>query len=109
MFDEQQWLAWAAQQRSRQVGITGLESVSNSRAMAAADPNQVAIIHRGVVELKRRNSSLCEQLLSHYGVIGRPRAESARSPRYGSVRQTSDPRIALAKRWVSEWARENAH
>ncbi len=109
MFDEQHWLAWAAQQRSLQVGVSGLDTVSNSRGVAPVDASQIATIHRGVVELKRRNSSLCEQLLTHYGVTGRQCPDRSRSSRYGSTRAQSDPRIDVAKRWVSEWARENAY
>lgn len=109
MFDEQHWLAWAAYERGRQVGVSGLETVRDSRALVAVDADQIATIHRGVIELKRRNTSLCEQLLTHYGVTGRQRPGASATVRYGSTRRQTEPRIEVAKRWVSEWARENAH
>ncbi len=109
MFDELHWLAWATQQRSGQIGVSGLETSTNSRAMVSVDASQIAAIHRGVVELKRRNSSLCDQLLMHYGVAGRQHPDASRASRYGTTRPPADPRIEVAKRWVSEWARENAH
>jgi hypothetical protein len=107
MYEETHWQAWAQRERSRTDALRPARTSTEQRQVNA-DPETVEAIARGVTELRRRNTGLCDDLLAHYGLGHRGPAMVVRSTR-GPGRRTSDPRVELAKRWVEEWSRKHAH
>lgn len=106
MFDELLWRAWAARERQRAPSVALVRQETDPAEVRPEDLDRLA---RGVTELRRRNRSMSDELLAHYGVpvLGRPLG--ARPGASGRVRAGHNPKIDIAKRWVENWARENEH